>query len=269
MQRRQFLILTIFSVLAACTTPANNVSSSQPSSSSAPRVILTVSAGTSLQDALKAIAETYHQQKPEVTIAYNFGSSGSLQQQIEQGAPVDIFFSAAAKQMNALQDKNLLLPETRKDLLTNEVVLIVPQEISTVTAFEDLSKDEVEKIAIGDPESVPAGEYAKEVLIQLNLYDALQDKFIFAKDVRQVLSYVESGNVDAGIVYATDAKSSSKVTVATTAPAESHKPIVYPVAVLKDSKNPEPSQAFLEFLASEAALKIFEQYGFSPVESTP
>lgn len=227
---------------------------------------LTISAAASLTDAMNAIQPIYEQENPEVKLTYNLASSGSLQQQIEQGAPVDVFISAAPKQMNALEEKQLLLSGTRQDLLKNEMVLIVPKEENQVKNFEDLTTELVEKIAVGEPESVPAGKYAQEVLTSLNLLETVQPKEIYAKDVRQVLTYVESGNVDAGIVYSSDAKISDKVKIVATAPAESHSPIIYPVAVIQSSKNPEVAKDFIQFLDREQAKAVFEQYGFGIVE---
>jgi molybdate transport system substrate-binding protein len=221
-----------------------------------------VSAAASLTDVMKAIQPIYQKEKSDIKLIYNFGSSGSLQQQIEQGAPVDVFISAAPKQMNDLEQKGLLLSGTRKDLLKNTIVLIAPKNNPKVQNFQDLTNNQVRKISIGEPESVPAGRYAKEVLTSMNMYDKLQPKLVFAKDVRQVLTYVETGNVDAGMVYTTDAKSSDQVSIVATAPAGSHSPIVYPIAVIKDSKNPEAAKGFVSFLSSNTAKSLFERYGF-------
>ncbi|HAG81909.1 MAG TPA: molybdate ABC transporter substrate-binding protein [Cyanobacteria bacterium UBA12227] len=254
-------MVAAFLVVVGC-SQITTQNSSNTSTPEAETVTLTVSAAASLQDAMEAIAPFFTQQKPNITISYNFGSSGALQQQIEQGAPVDVFISAAPKQMNALQDKELLLADTRKDLLTNQVVLIIPKDRTDISNFKDLTGNKVSKIALGNPDSVPAGQYGKEVLTSLKLLKSLESKFIFAKDVRQVLSYVETGNVEAGIVYATDAKASDKVKVVATAPTDSHSPIMYPVAILKDSKNPDAAKEFIEFLSSQSAKGVFEKYGF-------
>ncbi|NEP60662.1 MAG: molybdate ABC transporter substrate-binding protein [Symploca sp. SIO2G7] len=255
-RRREFLGLILSLLLVGCRL-------SSPTHQTSPSVNLTVSVAASLQDAIKEIEPIYRDQKPTVKITYNFGSSGSLQQQIEQGAPVDIFISAAPQQINALQAKNLLLEGTRQDLWKNQVVLIIPQAAKKISDFQQLTDKQVKKIAIGNPDSVPAGQYGKEVLITLNLYDSLSSKLIFAKDVRQVLTYVETGNVDAGIVYSTDAKISDKVQIVATAAATTHSPIIYPVAVLKDSKNPDEAKDFIQFLSSDTAKTVFQKYGFS------
>jgi molybdate transport system substrate-binding protein len=252
-------MVAAFLIVVGCSqgTPPN------PSATSPESVEITVSAAASLQDAMKAIAPLYTQEQANVIITYNFGSSGSLQQQIEQGAPVDVFLSAAPKQMNALQEKDLLLTDTRKDLLKNSIVLVTPKDKSDISNFEGLTTDKVSKIAIGDPKSVPAGQYGKEVLTSLNLYKPIQSKLVFAKDVRQVLSYVETGNVEAGLVYATDANVSDNIKIVATAPETSHSPIIYPVAVLKESKHPDSAKKFVQFLSTETAKTVFDNYGFS------
>jgi len=169
--------------LVACTAPT--LKSQQPEV-----VNLTVSVAASLQDAMKAIKPLYTKQTPEVTITYNFASSGSLQQQIQQGARVDVFISAAPQHMDALAAQGLLLKDTRFNLLSNELVLIVPQKENKITNFQQLIGEGVQKIVIGDPDSVPAGYYSREVLTALELYPQLYDKLVFAKDVRQALFYV-------------------------------------------------------------------------------
>lgn len=256
MKRRWFIGLSLAALITACkiSTPNNQVS---------PTITLTVSAAASLQDVMQEIERLYEQQSPEINIVYNFGSSGSLQYQIEQGAPVDIFISAAPKQMNVLEKKGLLLENTRENLLKNQIILITPKADNNIASFQDLTKNNIQKIAIGNPESVPAGQYAKEVLESFNLSDKLTSKFVFAKDVRQVLFYVETSNVDGGLVYATDAKISERVKVVATAPENSHSPIIYPVAIIKNSNNPETAKVFVRFLLSKTAQEVFKQYGFT------
>ena len=234
-----------------------------PDSSAETSKELTVSAAASLTDAMEDIKELYRQQQPKTNITYNFASSGSLQQQIEQGAPVDVFVSAASKQMNELEAKQILKNDTRKNLLENRVVLVVPADAENISDFQDLTNDRIEKIAIGEPDSVPVGEYAKEVLSSLNIFEQLEPKMIFAKSVLQVLTYVETGNVDAGIVYATDAKKSDRVKVVAVAPEASHSPVIYPVAVIKEAQNPDAGDNFAEFLSSRPAGDIFEKHGFT------
>jgi molybdate transport system substrate-binding protein len=224
---------------------------------------LTVSAAISMKDALDEAGQLYGKDHPDVAIAMNYGASGTLELQIEQGAPVDVFMAASPKQMDALEAKGLLLGGTRRNLVQNEVVLIVPKDSKLgLTSFNDLTRADVKNVAIGEPETVPAGQYAKEILTSLGIYDAVKAKAILAKDVRQVLTYVDTGNVDAGIVYATDAATTQKVTVVATAPPKSHSPVIYPGAVIKGSKSPEAAKAFLDYLASPQGVAVFQKYGF-------
>ena len=233
-------------------------------------VTLTVSVAASVQDAMKEVQKAYQAEAPHVSVTYNFGSSGSLAQQIAHGAPVDVFLSASNRWMDELETKGQLAEGSHQKLLQNTMVLIVPKGNTTnrvnIDGFSDLEADSLSKVAIGEPESVPAGGYAREVLTTFNLFELLQSKVVFGKDVRQVLSYVATGNVDAGLVYATDALVSDQVQVVAIAPATSHAPIVYPVAVVKDRPNVEAAQAFVDFLASETVAKIFAKYGFSMAE---
>ncbi|MGF1524931.1 MAG: molybdate ABC transporter substrate-binding protein [Leptolyngbyaceae cyanobacterium] len=234
--------------------------------SSSESVALTVSVAASVQDAMKEVQASYQAEFPNVTVTYNFGSSGSLAQQINQGAPVDVFLSASQQWMDDVEAKDQLVDGSRANLLQNTMVLITPQDATNIADFSDLAVNSIGKVAMGEPESVPAGRYAKEVLTTFNLFEALQTKFVFTKDVRQVLSYVETGNVDAGLVYATDALLSDRIEIVATAPTDSHAAIVYPVAVVNDSAHTDAAQAFVDFLSSDAATAIFEQYGFSTVE---
>lgn len=226
-------------------------------------VSLTVSAAASLTDVLEEIKREYEQENENVSITLNLGSSGSLQQQIEQGAPADVFISAAAKQMDALQEKDLILKETRINLLENAIVLVVPEKSDRVHSFEELKLNEIKKIGLGEPDSVPAGKYGKEVLTHLNLWDQLEFKMVYAKDVRQVLTWVQTESVDAGIVYLTDAKVMDKVKIIAHAPEGSHSPVIYPAAVIKETQEVEAAQEFVNYLQEETARQIFEKYGFS------
>ncbi|AEG58822.1 molybdate ABC transporter substrate-binding protein [Desulforamulus ruminis] len=228
-------------------------------------VDLTISAAASLKDAAEELKGIYAKQHTEVAITYNFGASGTLQKQIEEGAPADLFISAGKSQMDALAEKGLIVEGSRKDLLGNDLVLVAGKD-SQIASFEDLAKPEVGKIGIGTPESVPAGKYAQEALTNLQLWDKLQPKLVLAKDVRQVLTYVESGNADAGLVYRSDALISQEVKVVAAAPEDSHKPIVYPMAILKDTKQQKAVEDFAAFLSSDEAAQVFEKYGFKPIK---
>lgn len=229
----------------------------------APPVEITISAAASLQDALNEISVSYQQEHPNVIIRYNFGASGSLQQQIEQGAQVDAFISAADKNMDVLENKNLIDKASRQILLYNELVLVVPmQGHESIAAFQDIASPAVSRVAIGIPATVPAGQYAEETLKQLDLWDKVVPKMVQAKDVRQVLTYVELGNVDAGLVYKTDAAVSNKVKMVSAAPAGSHKPITYPMAIVSGTKNPDAAKDYLSYLRGAKAADIFKKYGF-------
>lgn len=225
-------------------------------------VQLTVSAAASLTNALKEITPLYQQASPTTTLRYNFASSGALQQQIEQGAPADVFISAATQQMDALQQKNLLLPGSRRNLLTNRLVLIVPRHTSGITHLNQLTRGAIKRLAIGDPRSVPAGQYAAAALTKQGIWTAVQSKVVRGNTVRQVLQFVESGNAQAGIVYATDAKTSDKVKVVQMIPETWHDPIVYPIAVVKRSKHQTAASNYSQFLSSNAAKRVFQRYGF-------
>jgi molybdate transport system substrate-binding protein len=222
---------------------------------------LLVSAAASLEPALKTIAVTV---KYSQKITYNFGSSGALQQQIIQGAPVDIFISAGTKQMDDLEAKGLLA--FRSNLLTNQLVLITPKNSSVkLTDFRQLLNPNVKKIAIAAPKSVPAGQYATEVLQRLGILEQVQPKFVLGNSVRFVLAAVESGEVDAGIVYITDAKGSQKVVIGAIAEAKYHSPIIYPIATIKSRQNPQAAQTYIQFLQSSEVQAIFKSYGFGVV----
>ena len=225
---------------------------------------IVVSAAISLKDALDEITHLWAAVNPNVSIKANYGASGSLEIQIEQGAPVDVFISASPAQMDALASKNLIVPGTRKDLLKNTIVLITPSDRKIIASFQDLVTPGVKIIAIGEPQSVPAGTYAQQVLTHFNLFDMLKPKFVFAKDVRQVLTYVETGNADAGIVYATDARTSNRVAIVATAPEDSHSPVIYPVAVLTNSKEEAMAKQLEDFLLGSKSAAIFKKYGFVP-----
>jgi molybdate transport system substrate-binding protein len=224
---------------------------------------LLIAVAASLQDALQELDPIFEAANRGVTVNYNFAASGPLQQQIEQGAPVDLFISAASRQMDALQEKNLIVADTRRNLLTNSLVLVVPRNSTLgLTGFQQLTDPRVEKISIGEPRSVPAGQYAEEVFRYLGIWDVLQPKFVLGNTVRNVLSTVESGNADAGVVYRTDAKISDRVTQVATAPSNMHSPIVYPMAVVAASRHQSAARTYAQFLSGSQAQAVFREYGF-------
>jgi molybdate transport system substrate-binding protein len=223
---------------------------------------LLVSTAASLKDAMEKIKGNYQQSQPGVTINYNFGASGALLQQIQQGAPADIFISAGKKQVDTLEQSDKLVPGTRSILAKNRLVLIVPKNSVGVTSFSNLTQDNIKKIALGEPRSVPVGQYAEEVLQKLQIYGKVKQKFVYANNVRQVLAAVEAGNADAGLVYRTDAAISNKVKIVVAADEKYHSPIVYPMAVLKQSKNVAAAKEFSKYLSSEPAKTVLKKYGF-------
>lgn len=225
--------------------------------------VLTLSVAASLQDAMTEVEAEYRHEHGAVEFRNNFGSSGTLAREIEQGAPVDAFLSAGKKPMDQLEAEGMLQPGTRSYFVRNSLVLIAPRG-STLQGFPQLVNNGVRLIALGDPASVPAGQYGKQTLDFFHLYDKLQSKIVLGKDVRQVLTYVETGNADAGLVYATDAQVSNQVRIVAVAPEDSHDPIVYPLAEIKGSHHDDAIRAFISFLSSPPAQAIFERHGFKP-----
>ena len=205
----------------------------------------------------------YQQKHPEIKIEGVYDASGKLQAQIESGLAADVFVSAANKQMNALSEKGYMDKSTVKPLLENKLVLIVPKSGSAIKGFGDFSK--AKHPAIGDPASVPAGQYAKEALTKLGQWDGIQDKVSLGTNVTQVLNWVAEGSADAGLVYATDAALlKDKVTVVAEAPADSlKKPVIYPIGVLAKAPQAEAAKDFSAFLQTEEAMNIFAAYGFA------
>ena len=247
-------MLVLVGLLAACGNQEKEAATNEP-------VELTISAAASLQDALEELKTTYEQQHDTIKILYNFGGSGALQQQILQGAPADLFFSAAKDKFDALVEKEMIDQKLGTDLLANDLVLIVPKSNEKqIQSFEDLQQ--AGKIALGTPETVPAGQYGVDTLKNMQLWDSLESKVVYTKDVRQVLTYTETENVDAGMVYKTDALVSDKVNVVATADDAMHAPIIYPVGVLKASKHGQEAEDFYHFLQSDEAMDVFEKYGF-------
>ena len=226
---------------------------------------LNISAAASLKEAMADLETAYTSKNPEVSFVINYGSSGSLQQQIEQGAPCDLFISAGEKQMTALEEEGLLLDSTNKDLVKNSLVLVTSND-SEISSIDSLNSDAVSKIALGEPSSVPAGKYADETLTSLAIKDSLSNKLVFAKDVKEVLAWTASGNADAGFVYLSDALSSDGVKIVETISEEYHSPITYPVAIIKDSDDIDAAKAFEDFLFTDEAQEIFEKYGYKSVD---
>jgi molybdate transport system substrate-binding protein len=223
---------------------------------------LTVSAAASLTNAFPEIGKIFEKQHPGIKIIYNFAASGPLLQQIAQGAPVDVFASADQKTMNQAQEKKLVVPATRKNFVSNRLVLIVPIDSKlTVSGLKDLTGPQVKRVAVGNPATVPAGRYTKGALEKAGLWDKLSPKFILAESVRQVLDYVSRGEVDTGFVYSTDAAiAKGKVKVIQT--VTEHAPILYPIAVTESTGKQALAQSFVDFVLSPPAQEIFSKFGF-------
>jgi len=226
-----------------------------------------VSAAISLTNAFEEMGKTFQEKQKNVRVLFNFGGSGDLSRQIIGGAPVDVFASASPKDMDDLDKMNMIMKDTRTDFAGNRVVLVVPANTAFhLNSFNDLKRGDVKRIAIGNPKTVPAGRYAEEVLKYFNLAEAVKDKLIFAENVRQVLDYVVRGEVDAGMVYSTDAAiKADRVKVAIEASEQSHKPVVYPIAVIKGSKEEILGKEFISFVVSQEGKQIMKKYGFKPL----
>lgn len=239
----------------------NKAQKARPVGSS--EVELKVWAAASLKDALQELAGVF-EERENVKLVYNFAASGDLQVQIEQGAPADVFISAGAKQVDALEKEKLIDSSSRRKLLGNSLVLIVPQSNSvSIPKIETLPEvDGIDKIVIGNPDEVPAGKYARDALETAGILNPLRSRLVLAKDVRQVLSYVETGNVDAGFVYLTDAKTSKKVKIALRIPASYHEPIAYPAAIVLSGKQRALAARFVDYLEGKEAAVVFKKYGF-------
>lgn len=224
---------------------------------------LTIAAASSLTAPLNEIIANYAAVAPNMKITVSYGSSGALQTQIENGAPADIFFSAATKQMDALDSAGLIVSSSVIKLLNNEIVLIVPVNSAlNISSFNDAATGVVSSIALGDVNSVPAGQYAQDTFNALSLWDKVSAKAVFGSDVKQVLSWVKSGNADCGVVYQTDVVSDTAVKIIASAPAGSHKAIDYPVGIVKSSTQQAAAADFIKYLQSSEGMNVFLKYGF-------
>lgn len=265
LQLRSYIVIVLLLALTIGLTACNDTSERTSSDTSHPKQVeLLVSAAASLNDALQELQTVYESQHPEIKLNINYGGSGALQQQIEQGAPVDLFISAAAKNMQELVDKQLVEAEQQQNLLANELVVVTPLDSElSINTMEDLRSASFDKIAVGIAETVPAGAYAKQALTKHQLWEPLASKIVQAKDVRQVLQYVETGNVEAGFVYKSDALTSDKVKIAFTIDATEHEHIIYPIGIVKATKHIKETEELYQFLQSSEAIHIFMRYGFS------
>ena len=225
-----------------------------------------VLAAASLTDVLTELANNY-KTETGTTVTFSFASSGALQTQIEAGSPADIFFSAAQKQMDALQEKDLIDTDTRKDLLENKVVLISPSNSTlNIKSFTDITNANVTKVGLGEPKSVPVGQYSEEILSNLSILDTVKQKAVYGSDVRNVLSWVRTGEVDCGIVYATDAQIANDINIIAEAPEGTHKKVIYPIATIKASANKEEAKKFIDYISNDKAAETFKNYGFTVIK---
>jgi molybdate transport system substrate-binding protein len=232
----------------------------------APAQEMTVSAAISMKEAVETLGRQFNQARPGVTLRYNFGSSGELQKQIEAGAPVDLFISAAQRQMDELQQKGLIVNATRKVFARNVLTVIKPATSKLdITKPADLVEARVQRIVIGNPKTVPVGQYSEESLKALGLWNRLQPKLVLAENVRQALDYVARGEVEAGFVYTTDAAVRPGAVVEAFRPADdTYRPVLYPVAVVKDGRQPALAQRFIDLLVSADGQAVLSRLGFQP-----
>ena len=223
---------------------------------------LTVSAAASLTNAFQEIGKAFEQLTPGVRVLFNFGASGQLLQQIARGAPVDVFASADEETMDRAQRQGLIVTPSRVTFAANKLVLIVPSDSTMrIGALEDLTGPQVKRVAVGNPDSVPVGHYTKEALTAARLWDTLSSKLVYTQNVRQSLDYVARGEVDAGFVYLTDvAVAGGKVR--TTMQVPLNQTILYPIAVVKGSKDERHAQDFIAFVRSDKGRSILGKYGF-------
>ena len=225
---------------------------------------LMVSAAMSLKDVMTKIGDEFQKEHKNVKVLFNFASSGQLRSQIESGAPVDLFVPASATDMDILIKKDLVLNDTKTILAGNELVLIVNQKSKIdIKSIKDLTNSSVKKIACGNPDTVPAGKYAKETMKYFDLSEALKTKLVFGENVRQVLDYVSRDEVEAGFVFSTDAKIDPQVKVVYRVPSEAHSEITYPLVVLKASLQQQLAKEFIKYATSPTAHAILDQYGFT------
>jgi len=230
---------------------------------------ITVSAAASLTEAFTDIASQFEAENSGTDVNLNFGGSGSLRTQIEGGAPVDVFASADQRQMDILANEALIDNSSRENFTQNSLVLIVPENSTlNITNLQDLADPQVEKIAMGNPDTAPVGNYTRFVLAEAGLWNQTENKMVFAEDVRQVLTYVERGEVDAGFVYLTDAKAADPGTIKVVTNVSVSIPITYPIAVVSSSDNKEEAQEFVDYVDGKEGQDILEKYGFAPANET-
>ncbi|MUH01410.1 molybdate ABC transporter substrate-binding protein [Scytonema sp. UIC 10036] len=236
--------------------------SCNPTNKQAKFITLTVYASDSLKSALTDIKTIYNQDYPNINIKYKLANSGTLEKLIEEGARGDILIPSKAKVLDNLQSKNFLLAGTRQNFLKNQIVLIVSKDTQNISDFKDLTHQQIQKIALGDNIQEASGKYASEIFVKLGILEQVKIKFVFMSKNSEILSFVENGKANAGLVYATDAILSKGVKIVTLAPQGLHSPIVYPIAILKTSPHISEARNFIQFLQSDRAEAVFLKYRF-------
>lgn len=270
MKRKLFVLLVLLSVSLAmgCVgnkgeAPNATANATATPATSAGSGTITVSAAASLTEAFTDIVSQFKKENPGMNVNLNFGSSGNLRMQIEGGAPVDVFASADENQMNMLANKSLIDNSSRKDFAHNSLVLIVPENNTlNIKSIKDLTDPKVQKISIGNPDSVPVGKYARLALTEAGLWSQLKNKMVLGEDVKQVLTYVERGEVDAGFVYTSDTKTAEPGTIKNVTNVSVSTPVTYPIAVVSSSQHKETAQKFIDFVMGKEGQEILNKYGF-------
>jgi len=271
------MVLIIMLVIVGCSTNGNQLNDNNANDNSllSAQTVgntqeILISAAASLSVVMDVIIAQFEAEHSNIVVEVNYGSSGALQKQIEQGAPVDLFVSAGMKQMNTLEEQGLI--DMTTPLLINEMVIVANKQSVDIGLATDISLTQLLQqvnptyIAIGEPDTVPAGQYAEQVLQHEQIWDAWNNQYVYAKDVRQVLNYVEQGNAELGFVYLSDAISSNKVEIIHHIDSETHDPIIYPIAIMKNSKQSEVAKLFFDYLLSEELNVLYEQNGFKRAE---
>lgn len=253
--RQLSLVITILLtlILASCTNSADDN-----------KTEILVAAASSMTPALTEIATEFEKINKDIQVSFSFGSSGKLAQQIKGGAPVDVFISASSSDMDTLEKENKIESDTRIDITSNTLVVIRQKNgDNSLLNEENPFTSEIDHFAIGNPDTVPAGVYAKEALIKLGEWETLESKFVFGKDVRQVLTFVETGNAEMGIVFTSDAQSSDKVEVISKIDPTLHSSAVYPGAIITATNQPKAASAFLDYMKTPEVQKVLVDYGFT------
>ena len=250
-------LLLLVLILAGCQVNSDRINSND-------KTEIIIGAAASLQDVISQIKPLYEQQYPQQTLTATFASSGTLQRQINQGAPIDVFISADRTKIDKLDQQGLLIDSSIQNLVSNQIALVTttdnPLELS---GFKDLLKDKVKTLALGEPNTVPGGKYAQEVLEHYEIANQVKPKAVYAKDIRQVLNYVTTQNADVGMIYLTDARSRQQdLQIIAIAPLATHSSIDYAIAITQASRSPQVAENFVDFLFKEPAQTIFKQSGF-------